>query len=807
MFGHSGSLTFPMTYDYDFDGFYSSKRPGWKGFSSLEKSLSIALGLVSILALALMIAVIIVGVKLNKDDYKPPEKLTEATLYPPWVTTIPTTTELKEVTTRARPTTQLTSTTPIPPTETTSEAIKCTSGQCLQILESLDTSVVDPCENFYDFACGGWTIRNPVSIDNPSVDQFSKAQESFELEVKHILEESKANEVELDMVETAKLFYTTCLNDSSNATEDEENAEIVKLIDDMLADFDFSSGDLIPVLSKIRKELDGNYLLSLWIDVHLEDNSQNAIYLDHGNLDIFEEILTSESNTAYRVDLYKEFIISLWTSIYPEDSNIAVEIADKLVEFEYSLLQLRRSNNTQEFANVEILSTATGLDSENYTTVLRFINQTLSSDECSDSMITCNNMLTDVDIILQDLQYLSSFDALLNETDLNITVNYLKWRIILDFAKHSSEMHRDLYDHNILGFNTSTFRWEMCVKETLRFFGPPLVAEYVQAKIANPVKLKLQVLGIADYLKHTALTLTQEVTWIASNATRDIISQKLEELQIFALYPLSLTDENINIALAYYSNLNLTNPSYHFQNMLDLTAWQSASELNLVWGTSNDTMQRKELEIQTSNEVVYSYLTNSIYIPTAVYQPQFYSIEDNGSMAFVYGSMGTLIGRQIIAAIEESAVSYYKGVPSGMWDEETLANFQSSSNCMQDEYNAYNISFENSASINGESTVKTNTLDVGGFKIALKSYWYAKMLLDEHEINGLAYSPEKLFFIGFAQTWCASYSEDKLLQEITQGSQTPVPYRVNVVVESFNEFSQTWNCSKPIQQSCHLWSN
>lgn len=225
MFGHSGSLTFPMTYDYDFDGFYSSKRPGWKGFSSLEKSLSIALGLVSILALALMIAVIIVGVKLSKyicivlligkyhkvftitngfhvphahsfllnffldkDDYKPPEKLTEATLYPPWVTTIPTTTELKEVTTRARPTTQLTSTTPIPPTETTSEAIKCTSGQCLQILESLDTSVVDPCENFYDFACGGWTIRNPVSIDNPSVDQFSKAQESFELEVKRGLQ-------------------------------------------------------------------------------------------------------------------------------------------------------------------------------------------------------------------------------------------------------------------------------------------------------------------------------------------------------------------------------------------------------------------------------------------------------------------------------------------------------------------------------------------------------------------------------------------------------------------------------------------
>lgn len=67
MFGHSGSMTFPMTYDYEYDnGFYSSKRSGWKSLSSLEKSLSIALGLVSILALALMIAVIIVGVKLSK---------------------------------------------------------------------------------------------------------------------------------------------------------------------------------------------------------------------------------------------------------------------------------------------------------------------------------------------------------------------------------------------------------------------------------------------------------------------------------------------------------------------------------------------------------------------------------------------------------------------------------------------------------------------------------------------------------------------------------------------------------------------
>jgi hypothetical protein len=48
---------------------------------------------------------------------------------------------------------------------------------------------------------------------------------------------------------------------------------------------------------------------------------------------------------------------------------------------------------------------------------------------------------------------------------------------------------------------------------------------------------------MAFYLKTTAIKMSQEVTWISTNSTRDVISKKLEELQIFALYPLSLTDE------------------------------------------------------------------------------------------------------------------------------------------------------------------------------------------------------------------------------------------------------------------------
>lgn len=61
VFGHSGSMTFPMSYDYQGE-YYDFARKGWKGMSPLEKSLSVSLGVCSTICVALMIAVIVVGV-------------------------------------------------------------------------------------------------------------------------------------------------------------------------------------------------------------------------------------------------------------------------------------------------------------------------------------------------------------------------------------------------------------------------------------------------------------------------------------------------------------------------------------------------------------------------------------------------------------------------------------------------------------------------------------------------------------------------------------------------------------------------
>ncbi|GLH03595.1 Endothelin-converting enzyme homolog [Gryllus bimaculatus] len=79
-----------------------------------------------------------------------------------------------------------------------------------RILQSLDRSA-QPCEDFYQFACGGWIRRNPVPESQSSWDQFRVLRGDLLVQLRELLE-AKGSDDDLQPVKQARALYRTCMD-------------------------------------------------------------------------------------------------------------------------------------------------------------------------------------------------------------------------------------------------------------------------------------------------------------------------------------------------------------------------------------------------------------------------------------------------------------------------------------------------------------------------------------------------------------------------------------------------------------------
>lgn len=83
------------------------------------------------------------------------------------------------------------------------------------MLKYMDKSV-DPCKDFYQYACGNWAKRNPIPKDKAGYDTFEMLRESLDFVLKELLEDPILYNVdELDVNDAtikAKYLFQSCMN-------------------------------------------------------------------------------------------------------------------------------------------------------------------------------------------------------------------------------------------------------------------------------------------------------------------------------------------------------------------------------------------------------------------------------------------------------------------------------------------------------------------------------------------------------------------------------------------------------------------
>ncbi|MGH0175926.1 UNVERIFIED_CONTAM: hypothetical protein FKN15_072138 [Acipenser sinensis] len=203
----------------------------------------------------------------------------------------------------------------------------CLTQECIEaagsIINKMDTSV-PPCEDFFQYACGGWLKENPIPEDSSSYGIYPWLRHNVDLKLKELLEKPTDTIKDIEAVQKAKVLYRSCMNET--AIEIEDAKPLMRLLKypslrwPVLGNshgsqwaWEEKKFSLVQTLAQLRGQYSGSVLLRMYVSTDDQNSNQYIIKLDQAPLALSsrEDYLDNSTEAeAYRDALLKLMIDS-----------------------------------------------------------------------------------------------------------------------------------------------------------------------------------------------------------------------------------------------------------------------------------------------------------------------------------------------------------------------------------------------------------------------------------------------------------------------------------------------------------------
>jgi neprilysin len=407
---------------------------------------------------------------------------------------------------------------------------------------------------------------------------------------------------------------------------------------------------------------------------------------------------------------------------------------------------------------------------------------------------------------VQQPTYYEQLEGVLNQTDKRTIANYIIWRDLADYIPYLTATLREKefeFFRIITGKATSNARWSDCVKGTAGMFGIATSAMYVREYFRDP-RIKSDVSEIITKITSEFEKILHQNDWM-DEGTKSKALKKLRAMHSFVAYPTELLQDSY--IEDYYRGLNLNTTNY-LQSAIDIDKHGK----NYVCGRFHKPVNRTDWIDHAGSTFVnanYNGKTNSIQIIAAMLQGHFYSSDRPDYMN--YASIGYVIGHEMTHAFDDLGRLYDdEGNLVDWWDPATKQAFEQKKTCIIEQYGNYTDKTIK-MNLNGVNTQGENIADNGGLKLAYRAYVSSirNTQLKDPMLPGLPFSPEQLFWISAAQTWCSLERAEVKRIMILNDNHAIGRFRVLGTLSNSRDFSSDFKCGvdTPMNPSrkCEVW--
>jgi endothelin-converting enzyme/putative endopeptidase len=637
---------------------------------------------------------------------------------------------------------------------------------------------VDPCADFYRYACGNWIKNNPIPADQSRWDVYGKMTDENQRFLWGILEEAaKFSSRRTQDEQKIGDYFAACMNESAIEKAGlEPFQKTINLIGSLQ-----DKRQLAPVIARLHTDFRSSVLFAFGSNQDFADSTNVIAFAEAGGLGLPDRDYYTKTD-AKSVETRTKYLahVQLMLELVGDSPDTAKAAAQSVMDLETELAKasLTRVEKRDPYKLFHKMSRA------------ELIALTPSFDW--GTYLAASGVAQVSTFNVSEPEFYKKVEDLIKSRDVPTWKTYLRWHAVRDAARYLPSRFEtadfEFRSRHLRGIQEMPPRWKRCVRLVDHNLGEALGKVFV-TKTFGP-DTKARALAMTGEIERAMDADLHEIPWMSAETKKQAL-EKLHTIVNKIGNPDKWRD---------YSSLIIVQGRF-----LDNVEASSRFERRRELAKIGKPVDRGEWLVSPPTvDAYYDPQMNDINFPAGVLQPPLFDAKMDDAPN--YGNTGATIGHELTHGFDDEGRQFdAHGNLRDWWTEKDAAEFSKRADCVADQYAQYKV--VDDIKINSRLTLGEDVADLGGTRLAFIAWKHATAGRQLEPKDGL--TPEQRFFVGMGQWACGDERpESKRLNAITN-PHSPLEYRINGVVSNMPQFSEAFSC-KPGQpmvraQVCRVW--